>query len=197
MPAVALSMRQISFWRDWWWCWRLARDPVVVAGTLSARGRPPGLWRHMRWMLRWSGRGRSRQAHVIEIELIGGGLSRRRRCGLWRVAYSPATDLCEVSLALHRDYRGLGIGRRILRDASNVAHECGLRLHARILLGNRASLRAFRRAGYRVVGVAGRGEDGTPPHYHLVYEPSSVRPPGMWYDWPGDGRNNKKKIPEA
>lgn len=74
-----------------------------------------------------------------------------------RVGYVIVNTKCEVSIALYPMYRGLGIGTETLRELRRQHPD----LVARIRHDNPVSLRAFEKAGFRIV----RSDDA-----HHVYE---------------------------
>lgn len=65
-----------------------------------------------------------------------------------------APDLAEISISLAADARGRGVGREALGLAASEASRLlgAASIRALVKPDNEASLRAFRAAGYRVVG---------------------------------------------
>jgi phosphinothricin acetyltransferase len=72
--------------------------------------------------------------------------------------------VAEVSVYVHPDARGLGVGRTLLDGLVHASEQAGLwTLQAGIFPENRASLSVHRRAGFQLVGVRrrlGRMEHG-------------------------------------
>ena len=71
-----------------------------------------------------------------------------------QVRLDIADGVAEVSLAVAPERRGQGLGTPMLREAlAAAALQCrgGLRLRARVFADNAASLRLFRRCGFREV----------------------------------------------
>lgn len=71
-----------------------------------------------------------------------------------RCAYARAA---EISVYVHRDHRGRGVGRELLADLIARARAAGLGvLLARIAGENKASLALFRKAGFQSIGTMRR-----------------------------------------
>ena len=71
-----------------------------------------------------------------------------------RCAYARAA---EISVYVHRDRRGRGVGRRLLKDMLERARAAGLGVVlARIAGENEVSMAIFRRAGFRPIGTMRR-----------------------------------------
>ncbi|TDF95905.1 GNAT family N-acetyltransferase [Paenibacillus piri] len=68
-----------------------------------------------------------------------------------RLAYARTA---EVSLYIHRDFRGQGIGKRLLNDVLEAGRNAGLHtVLSRIAEGNESSIRLHRQYGFGVVGT--------------------------------------------
>jgi phosphinothricin acetyltransferase len=93
---------------------------------------------------------------VVVAEAADGAVVGWASLSAWseRCAYARAA---EVSVYVHRDARGLGVGRALLDDLIARGRAAGLGvLLARIVAGGTASLRLHSRAGFRPIGTMRR-----------------------------------------
>ena len=132
-------------WRDAWFCWRLARDPVVRENSLDRK--KPGPFKHFSWMRHWHNNSHDEAlAFILMIEGERVGLLR-----LWKSIYYPV----EIGIAIHEDHRGEGYGAEAITMGRGLARFWfpGQGLHAQIRVGNPASMTVFERAGFESVDV--------------------------------------------
>lgn len=121
--------------------WR--NDPVARAASIDQRPVSPET--HVAWFARVLA---DPQRHLYIGEDASGA-----SIGMVRFDDGPDGD-AEVSINLGAEVRGRGFGRELLREAISAhRRDAGLRtLRARIRVGNTASVRLFRGAGFLVAG---------------------------------------------
>ncbi|MBE3577972.1 MAG: N-acetyltransferase [Limnochordales bacterium] len=122
------------------------------------------------------------ERHPILVAVVGGRVCGWTSLSRWsdRAAYDGTVEL---SVYVHRDYRGQGIGRKLM--AAILAEGRRLGLHtviSRIEGGNAASIHLHTALGFRMVGVMkevgykfGRWLDVAIMQLMLNHESSSVR----------------------
>jgi RimJ/RimL family protein N-acetyltransferase len=138
VTAVDISLRAAT-WDDRDLLLGWSNDPATRANSLDSR--PITMPEHEAWL-----RGRLAEPETrIYI-----GLERARPCGVVRFQ-RRAGGVTEVSISIDPSFRGHGLAAPLLRLArERYIAECGVhRVVARVKTDNLASLRAFRRAGYR------------------------------------------------
>lgn len=98
-------------------------------------------------------------SHLIEPRLVA--ILNERVVG-W-AALSPVSGRCvyggvaEISVYVGSEYRGMGIGNRLLNELMILSENKGIwTLQAGILAENKPSIRLHEKAGFRVVGVRER-----------------------------------------
>lgn len=146
-------LRPLRWWRDWLFCWRLARDPVVQQASLS--GEKPTIVGHVRWLRRWRG---PRDGSTVggwspRAAWIVRAVGVRRSVGLLRWSWEEGLGGYEVHIALVPWVRGGGLGPLVLKRTSWSLWLNGDQppMYARIRKDNPGSIRAFEKAGYEWV----------------------------------------------
>lgn len=136
-------------WSDTLFCYRLASDPTVREASFD--GQSPTWWGHLRWMARHIYLG----SHVANVICDGS-----KRLGI--VTGKPYADGLELGISLMPDARGRGVASDALRRWAAMYHHIQplLPIYARIKLGNTASERAFRAAGFRAQTTIDGTRDG-------------------------------------
>lgn len=129
---------------DCWriWCWR--NDPWIRSLGRCPRWVPP--WEHWPWFRRAT---RRHEQHLLWVIEANGGLLKDLSCGVVHV--DRADGAADISIYLLREFTGRGYGPEALRLACVEAFRCWPYLEvirARIRWDNRASCRAFARAGF-------------------------------------------------
>ena len=92
-------------------------------------------------------------SHPVLVGVEDGFVAGWASLGKWsdRCAYSGTA---EVSLYIKEEYRGKGIGRKLLRAVVEKGQEAGLHtVIARIVEGNEASVRLFGSEGFECIGL--------------------------------------------
>jgi len=130
-------------WTDFLTAYRLASDPDERA---NARDHTmPTLRGHFRWMRKWVG-GRLCKAWTIRVDGKAAGIVR-----VERRAY-PLNEQ-EMSVVLFPKYRGKRLAQWGIKEVAGTMHAMTMWVTtAYIKKGNRASMGAFRRAGFRFTG---------------------------------------------
>ena len=132
-----LTLRRLR-WSDIWFCWKLARDPVVRENSLDQS--PPNVRGHLRWMRGWV----NSPTHGALIVLIDGG-----RSGLVRDWLNENGNI-EIGIAFVQHERGKGHGVQAIKLCVGIARfRFGYRPVIAWVRGfNVASIKAFERAGF-------------------------------------------------
>lgn len=139
-----IKLRPLSL-SDSAFCRALASEPAVRSQSLD--GRAPTFWGHVKWMWRWTMRVNDRRAWIIVFH-YGTGWA-ETDAGLVRASKVKGGG-SEIGIAVDGRYRGEGIGTMTLcRAGSIIASVIGSPVYARIKYTNRASVKAFKKAGYR------------------------------------------------
>ena len=82
-----------------------------------------------------------------------------------RIVIDPGSDVGRiVDIAVMRERRARGLGTAILAAVLERFARRGQRVQCQVLVGNEASMRLFRRAGFRQVA-------DVPPFLHLEWQP--------------------------
>ncbi|MFM5951036.1 MAG: N-acetyltransferase family protein [Micrococcales bacterium] len=128
--ATQEDCRQLFEWRN---------DPTTVAMSLVSEPVP---WEnHVRWFDSVLG---NPARHLLVGEVDG------VRCGT--VRFDEVDDTAEISITVSPDFRGQGIGGKLLEVAADWAkNELGLgHIIAQIKATNPASIAIFKKAGYEI-----------------------------------------------
>lgn len=147
--AVCLAAEPEAFW--------VAEVAGQVAGYIFAPADAGRLWRvalcqgfPLRWLWRWA-TGRYRMGLGSIPRLLASKVS------FWRSARTPgwAAPARILSVAVHPDHQGRGIGRRLCELALGRLDRLGApQVRLEVRPDNTAALRLYERLGFRPVGTA-------------------------------------------
>jgi RimJ/RimL family protein N-acetyltransferase len=124
--------------------WRNDPDIQAISGTTKELK----MHDHLKWFA-----ARLQESHAESIYMVEG--SEAGTIGTARIL-QDGTSHARISLTIASEYRGRGIGRKVIRLLKNKIDEMSRIAVARVHTENLTSLRAFMSVGFHIIALEGK-----------------------------------------